>query len=105
MEDSIKYYKSTLYLHNGDDMAVVNVHIEGELDRFVQKRIHLGYATSKAEVIRQGLIKLKNDEDVEDISDDPELEKYLLDIQNGKIKPKMSGPYKNSDELFKDLEK
>ena len=34
-----------------------------------------------------GLIRLK-EQDFEDISDDPELERYLLDLKAGKIKPK-----------------
>ena len=68
-------------------MAIVNVRLTGELERFVENFISAGYAASKTEVIRMGLIRLK-EQDFEDISDDPELERYLLDLKAGKIKPK-----------------
>ncbi len=35
------------------------------------------------------------------ISDDPELEKYLLDIQSGKIKPKFLKPVEKAEDLLK----
>lgn len=81
-------------------MAVVNVKLTGELERFVETFIRSGYATSKTEVIRMGLIKLKERE-YEDVSDDPELEQYLRDVKSGKIKPKYLGPYKDLKHLLK----
>jgi Arc/MetJ-type ribon-helix-helix transcriptional regulator len=81
-------------------MTVVNVKLTGELESFVDAYIRSGYATSKTEVIRMGLIKLKEQEH-EDISDDPELEKYLMDIKSGKIKPKMYGPVKRAADILK----
>jgi|GEM_PF-1973683 len=81
-------------------MSIVNVRLTGELERFVENFIGAGYATSKTEVIRMGLIKLK-EQDYEDISDDPELEQYLLGIKSGKIKPKFLNPVKNAKDLLK----
>lgn len=81
-------------------MAVVNVKLTGELEKFVESFIRAGYATSKTEVIRMGLIKLK-EQVYEDVSDDPELEQYLLDVKSGKIKPKYHGPYKDLKHLMK----
>lgn len=79
--------------------------VTGDLEKLIKDYIKRGRATSKAEVVRMGLNKLMDEIDFEDVSDDPELEKYLKDVESGKIDPKMSGPYKNSDELFKDIEK
>ena len=85
-------------------MTIVNIHLTGELEKEVMDYMRRGYATSKAEVVRMGLISLlKNERKYEDVSDDPELEKYLKDLKSGKIKPKYKGPYKTSGELFKDL--
>ena len=81
-------------------MTVVNVKLTGELERFVETFIRSGYATSKTEVIRMGLIKLK-DQGYEDVSDDSELEHYLLDVKSGKIKPKMHGPVKRAADILK----
>lgn len=36
-------------------MAIVNVHLDGELDRFLNEFVKSGYAGSKAEVIRAAL--------------------------------------------------
>ncbi|MFH0927719.1 MAG: hypothetical protein V1822_04020 [Candidatus Micrarchaeota archaeon] len=76
--------------------------LTGDLEKLVSDYIKKGRATSKAEVVRIGLNKLF-EENYDDISDDPELENYLKDVKSGKLKPKMSGPFKNTDELFKDL--
>lgn len=65
-------------------MTVVNVHIEGELDKFVARRIHLGYATSKAEVIRQGLIRLKDEVTTE--AEELELVHKAVEAEMQKIK-------------------
>lgn len=81
-------------------MVVVNVRLTGELERFVENFMRAGYAASKTEVIRMGLMKLKEQE-FEDISDDPELERYLLDLKSGKIKPKMYGPVKRAADILK----
>ena len=50
-----------------------------------------GYATSKAEVIRTALAHLNEPQRYEDLTDDPELENYLKDVQKGKVKPKFVG--------------
>jgi Arc/MetJ-type ribon-helix-helix transcriptional regulator len=77
--------------------------LTGELDALVNDYIKRGKATSKAEVVRMGLNKLADEVKYEDISDDPELVKYLRDLQTGKIDPKYSKAYKNADELFDDI--
>ncbi len=77
--------------------------LTGELEALVNDYIKRGKAASKAEVVRMGLNKLAEKTKCEDISDDPELEKYLEKIQTGKLDPKYSGPYKNADELFDDM--
>ena len=79
---------------------VLNVRLDGELENLINSYIHRGLAASKVEVIRMGLNKLR-EEDYEDISDDPELEKYLMDVQSGKIKPKFVGKNKDLDKLLK----
>ena len=81
-------------------MSIVNVHLSGDLEMFVEKYIKRGMASTKAEVIRQGLIRLKKEESFEDISDDPELAEYLRGIKSGK-KPKLLGPVKNLGQLIK----
>ncbi len=81
-------------------MVVVNVRLTGELERFVESFMKAGYAASKTEVIRMALLKLKEQE-FEDISDDPELEQYLLDVKSGKIKPKFLKPVSNARDLLK----
>lgn len=40
-------------------MAVINLHLEGELMDFMESYIKRGYAASKAEVLRAGLRELK----------------------------------------------
>ena len=70
-----------------ENMTVVNFQLGGELEKKVQRYIKSGYATSKAEVIRVALTSLEVPVEFEDVSDDPELERYLLDVQSGKIKP------------------
>lgn len=83
-------------------MTVVNIHLSGELEQDVLTYIKRGYATSKAEVVRMGLIKLlKSEPKFDDISDDPELEQYLLDVKSGKITPIYLKPIKSLDELIK----
>jgi len=81
-------------------MAIVNVRLTGELERFVENFIRAGYAASKTEVIRMGLIRLKEQE-FEDVSDDQELEQYLLDVKSGKIKPKFLKPVSRAKDLLK----
>ena len=39
-------------------MAVINLHLEGELMEFMNEYIKRGYAASKAEVLRAGLREL-----------------------------------------------
>jgi len=36
-------------------MAIINVHLDGELEKFVREFVKAGYAGSKAEVIRAAL--------------------------------------------------
>jgi len=43
-------------------MPIVNFKLKGELLKFVKQYINSGYASSKAEVIRIALIKLKEEE-------------------------------------------
>jgi len=81
-------------------MTIINLRLTGELERFVSDFIRSGYAASKTEVLRMGLIKLKEGE-YEDISDDAELEQYLIDVKRGAIKPKYSGPHRNLKHLMK----
>ena len=76
-------------------MTIVNLRLSGELEHFVERLIRAGYATSKAEVLRMGLIGLKEKQQFEDISDDPALEKYLKDVKAGKVRTKIVG--KNAD--------
>ena len=40
-------------------MAVVNLHLDGELMEFMNEYIKRGYAASKSEVLRAGLRELK----------------------------------------------
>jgi len=40
-------------------MAVINLHLDGELMEFMENYIKRGYAASKAEVLRAGLRELK----------------------------------------------
>ncbi|PIZ99650.1 hypothetical protein COX84_00740, partial [Candidatus Micrarchaeota archaeon CG_4_10_14_0_2_um_filter_49_7] len=75
-------------------MVVVNVKLTGALEQVVEDYMSNGYATSKAEVIRVALRELGEKHKCEDISDDPELERYLADVKQGKIKLKYVG--KNS---------
>lgn len=75
--------------------TAVSIILDGELEKFVHKQIKDGYAASKTEVLRNGLVKLKYDAEHEDISDDPELMYYLLGVKLGHIKPKIVG--KNED--------
>lgn len=46
-------------LQEGDFTTTVNFKLEGELDEFVQNYIKSGLATSKTEVLRIGLHKLR----------------------------------------------
>lgn len=78
----------------------VNLVLTGELEQLVRQRIKSGYATSKAEVVRMGLTKLKKDDQFEDISDDPELYDYLIKRKKGLIKPKIVGGYKELKEIL-----
>ncbi|HIH30468.1 TPA: hypothetical protein HA243_03645 [Candidatus Micrarchaeota archaeon] len=82
-------------------MTMVNFDLGGALEKYVLKRIRMGYATSKAEVIRSALVRSMQQDDFEDISDDPELEKWLMDVKSGKIKPKFLGPVKDLKHLMK----
>lgn len=43
-------------------MAVVNVHLNGELEMFVNTYIKRGLASTKAEVMRQGILSLMKNE-------------------------------------------
>jgi len=81
-------------------MTIVNVRLTGELESFVEKFIKSGYATSKTEVIRMGLIRLKEQE-FDDVSDDFELKQYLKEIKEGKVKPKFLKPVSNANDLLK----
>ena len=81
-------------------MTIVNVRLTGELENFVEKFIRSGYATSKTEVIRMGLIRLKEQE-FDDVSDDPELGQYLREIKEGRVKPKFLKPVSNARDLLK----
>ena len=81
-------------------MTIVNVRLTGELENFVENFIRSGYATSKTEVIRMGLIKLKEQE-FDDVSDDLELGQYLRGIRGGKVKPKFLKPVSNARDLLK----
>ena len=69
----------------------VNMVLSGDLERLVQDFIQKGYATSKAEVVRMGLLQLLQKRDFEDISDDPELFNYLLAVKEGRIRQKITG--------------
>jgi Arc/MetJ-type ribon-helix-helix transcriptional regulator len=81
--------------------TAVNIVLGGKLEQFVNRYIREGYATSKTEVLRLGLIKLKQEEEkYEDISDDPELLDYLRKVQSGEIKPKIVGGYKDLKKLL-----
>ena len=84
-------------------VTVMNYNLNGDLENFVNLLIIKGYATSRSEVIRMGLISLKekNILGYEELSDDPELEQYLKDVKSGKIKTKFKGPIKNLKELTK----
>ena len=89
-------------MHSGDSMAMINVRLEGELEKFVQDFIRAGYAASKTEVIRMGLLKLMGERrGYEDISDDPELEAYLMDVKKGKIKLVSAGKNLDFEKLLK----
>lgn len=79
-------------------MVVINLKLTGALERKLHRFIKHGYATSKAEVLRMGLRELP---EYEDISDDPELEQYLLDVKSGKIKPKIVGTGSDLRKLLK----
>jgi Arc/MetJ-type ribon-helix-helix transcriptional regulator len=76
----------------GEGMTTLNFRLTGELEKKVQRYIKAGYATSKVEVIRAALSRLEEPVQYEDISDDPELEQYLLGVKSGRIKEKFSGP-------------
>lgn len=80
--------------------TAVSIILDGQLEKFVNHYIKDGYATSKTEVLRMGLIKLKKEEEFEDISDDPELYDYLLKRKKGLIKPKIVGGYKELKEIL-----
>ena len=81
-------------------MVVVNVHLKGNLEYFIERYIKAGYAASKAEVIRMALVQLMEKQDFEDISDDKELEIYLKNVALRKTKPKMRGPVRSAEELL-----
>ncbi|VVB66397.1 Uncharacterised protein [Candidatus Gugararchaeum adminiculabundum] len=80
-------------------MVVVNLHLKGKLEKLVNRYVSSGYAASKAEVLRMGLRKLADSNDFEDVSDDPELQKLLLGIKTGKIKPRFKGPVSSVDQM------
>ena len=80
--------------------TAVSIVLEGKLEQFVKNYIRSGYAASKTEVLRLGLIKLKQEEQYEDISDDPDLLDYLRRVQSGEIKPKIVGHYKDLKKLL-----
>ena len=82
-------------------MTMVNFDLGGALEKYVLKRIRMGYATSKAEVIRSALTRSMQQDEYEDVSDDPELEKWLMDVKSGKIKPKFLGPVSSAKDLLK----
>ena len=54
-------------------MPIVNFKLEGELLKFVQDYIKLGYASSKAEVIRIAISKLKEEEHLKSALKHPRL--------------------------------
>ena len=84
-------------------MTIVNLRLTGDLEQLVDYYLAHGYAASKAEVLRMGLLALKKENPVEyeDISDDPELEAELRAINSGKLKLKMLGPVKNVRDILK----
>ncbi len=84
-------------------MTIVNLRLTGDLERLVDSYLAHGYAASKAEVLRMGLLALKreNPDEFEDISDDPELEQELRAMNAGKLKPKMLGPVSNVRDILK----
>ena len=49
-------------------MTIVNVNLRGELEKFIESYIQAGYASTRAEVIRIGLNKLREEE--KNISDE-----------------------------------
>jgi len=81
-------------------MVVVNVHLSGDLETFVNGYINRGRAATKAEVIRQGILMLMSRQ-YEDISDDPEMEKMLLEEKSGKRKFKFLGKVSNAKDFLK----
>lgn len=82
-------------------MVVVNFRLEGFLAKKVERYIRTGCAASKAEVIRIALTQLTDPLIYEDISDDPEMVKYLLALKTGKIKSKIVGTDSNLKKLLK----
>ena len=53
-------YKYKYIVQWGEKMAIVNFKLEGELEDFVHYYIKSGLATSKTEVLRLGLLRLKD---------------------------------------------
>ncbi len=80
--------------------TAVSIILDGKLERFVNHYIKDGYAASKTEVLRLGLIKLKQSEQYEDISDDPELLDYLRKVKSGEIKPTFGGKPKDLSRII-----
>lgn len=53
--NKIVFYSYFTQIHRVLNMTIVNVHLDGELERFVNEFVRSGYAGSKAEVIRAAL--------------------------------------------------
>ncbi len=67
-------------------MAVVNVHLAGDMEIFVNQRISRGLAATKAEVMRQGLLSLMVHEPSDYELAVRKMQKIDKEIQEGKRK-------------------